>query len=144
MTIPSPLSLERIAAACQRIGLDASIDERRATASFNECFTVIECESDGAILATYMWSSQYGVAPERLPEALRWANRWNATTNFAAATPYVDDDGVVMLRLNASFYVEAGVTDEQLDECLIAGLSCNAQAVDTYVQDLNLTKHPSL
>lgn len=140
MSIPLPLNLERIDAACRRIGLDASIDVRRATAFFNDCFTVIEGESEGAILAIYLWSSHYEAPPECLAEAQRWANRWNATTNFAAGTPYIDDDGVVMLRLNTSFLVNAGITDEQLDECLIAGLSCNAQAVDDYVQALTLTR----
>lgn len=140
MSIPSPLTLERIAEGCQRIGCAVSVDGRRAVTAFHECYTVVETESEGAILAIYLWSSHYEAPPERLVEAQRWANRWNATTNFAAATPYIDDDGVVMLRLNTSFLVTAGITDEQLDECLIAGLSCNAQAVDDYVQALTLTR----
>lgn len=140
MSTPTPLSIERIEAACQRIGCDVSVDERRAVTSFNECYTVIEPESDGLILAIYLWSSRFEAPQERFTEAQRWANRWNATTNFAAATPYVDKDGVVMLRLNSSFLVNAGVTDAQLDECLIAGLACNAQAVDEYVQALALTR----
>lgn len=107
---------------------------------FDGFYTIFSTNTDGNLISIYSWSSGSVLGAEKFNEALAWANNWNKETIFGTARPYVDDENDMLMRVDCSFIVEEGVSDEQVDEYLKVGVSCNLQALEKYCEDMGISR----
>lgn len=107
---------------------------------FDGFYTVFALEAEGNLLSIYSWSSGAILEAEKFEEALAWAGNWNKETIFGTARPFVDDDDDMLMRVDCSFVLEEGASDEQIDECLNVAVMCNIQALEKYCEDMGIAR----
>lgn len=136
-------NFDRLLAALERQDWNFDKDSEGNTvchSGFDGFYTVFALESEGVVLSIYSWSSGAVLGEEKFSEALAWAANWNKETIFGTARPFVDEDNDMLMRVDCSFILEAGVSDEQLDEYLNVGTMCNTQALEKYCEDMGIPR----
>lgn len=138
-----PVNFDRLVAALERKGWTFDKDDEGRPichSGFDGFYTVFEITMEDEILSVFSWSSQAVLNEERFGEALAWAANWNGETLFGTARPFVDDENDMLMRVDCSFVLEEGASDEQLDEYLGVGVSCNIQALEKYCEDMGIQR----
>ncbi|USR79335.1 YbjN domain-containing protein [Arcanobacterium pinnipediorum] len=138
---PSPVTIERVKQVFDNNEWTFDVDEERDNTlltGFDGRFTVVRLIEESNILTIATYGTGAILPAERFGEALAWANNWNKETVFGTAHPHVDDDNDLIMNVDVSFPLEAGATDEQLERYVGLSVSLNVQAIDKYIEDLQI------
>lgn len=131
-----PVTFSRLVNAGKKIDWDMEVDQEALliTTGFSGYLTHISCFQFNSQLHVASYSTGRFLPANQINELLSFCNTINQETLFTKISVELDADSELLLEASSIFPVSTGVTDEQLNHLLEAGIKGNVAFLETYSQ----------